>query len=65
MANSDHKRLSRARVLAPTMGLAVAGCLPNCRTHSGVRERTDLSGLLFALKIPGKELVLQLHGHRA
>lgn len=65
MGNSNHKKLSRARVVGPTMGHAVAGWLPNCWTHSGVRERTDLSGLFFALIIPGKALVLQLHGQRA
>lgn len=42
MGNSNHKKLSRARVKGPAMGQAVAGWLPNSRTHSGVRERTDL-----------------------
>lgn len=52
MGNSNHKKLSRARVKGPTMGQAVAGWLPNSRTHSGVRERTDLSGLFFASNNP-------------
>lgn len=65
MGNSNPKKLSRALVVGPTVGHAVAGWLPNCRTHSGLRERTDLPGLFFALTIPGKALVLQLQGQRA
>lgn len=64
MGNSNHEKLSRAHVMGPTMGHTVAGWLPNCRTHSGVRERTDLSGLFFALiTIPAK--AFQLHGQKA